>query len=109
MPRLDINQLHVDPRKVRDYLLAPDHPEGGSKAAFFLWLGFNRDRPWELAAELRTLGATNDSLGPVRTEHGSKYIVEGAIRGAPVRTVWIVDSLGAGVRFVTAYPRRSPT
>jgi hypothetical protein len=109
MPRLDIDRFHVDPRKIRDYLLAPDHPAGGSKAAFFLSLGFKRDRPWELAAELRSLGAANDATGPVETHYGSKYTVDGVLRGALVRTVWIVDSPGGAVRFVTAYPRRSPT
>jgi hypothetical protein len=109
MPRLDRDLLHVDPRKVRDYLLAPNHPEGGSKAALLTSLGFHRDRPWELAAELRGVGASEDALGPLQAKHGSKYIVDGAIRGLPIRTVWIVDSAGSGVRFVTAYPRRSPT
>ena len=107
MRRLDLDLLRVDTRKVRDYLLAPDHPEGGSKASFFMSLGFDRDRPWELVAELRALGASEDAMGPVATQYGRKYVVDGAIRGAPVRTVWIVDSTEGGVRFVTAYPRRS--
>jgi hypothetical protein len=109
MPRLDIDRFHVDPRKIRDYLLAPDHPAGGEMAAFFRSLGFKRERPWELATELRSLGATNKAMGPVETQYGSKYVVDGALRGALVRTVWIVDSPGGQVRFVTAYPRRSPT
>jgi hypothetical protein len=106
MPRLDSDLLHVDARKVRDYLLAPDHPEGGSKATFFMALGFSRDRPWELAAALRLLASSATAAGPVATGHGSKYVVDGEIRGAAVRTVWIVDSRGPEVRFVTAYPRR---
>jgi len=106
MPRIDLDLLHVDPRKVRDYLLAPDHPEGGSKASFFMSLGFHRDRPWELAAELRALGASQQAMGPLETQYGTKFIVDGTIRGAPVRTVWIVDSPDGGVRLVTAYPRR---
>jgi hypothetical protein len=109
MPRIDFELLLVDPPKVRDYLLAPDHPEGGAKASFFMSLGFDRDRPWELAAELRALGASEDATGPDETKYGSKFIVDGIIRGAPVRTVWIVDSSGGGVRFVKAYPRRPPT
>jgi hypothetical protein len=75
----------------------------------YLSLGFKRDRPWELAAELRSLGAANDATGPVETHYGSKYTVDGVLRGGLVRTVWIVDSPGGAVRFVTAYPRRSPT
>lgn len=101
--RLEANRLHVDPRKLRDYLLAPEHPEGGSKARFFMGLGFQRGQPWELGAELRNLASSNDAIatdGP----HGTKYVVEGDLRGARVRTVWIVDPPDGWVRFVTAYP-----
>ncbi|GJG85381.1 hypothetical protein tb265_05620 [Gemmatimonadetes bacterium T265] len=33
----------VDPAKVRDYLLSPDHPVGESKARFFATLGLTRE------------------------------------------------------------------
>ena len=40
-------RAQIDPAKVRDYLLAPDHPDGASKARFFAALGFARAR-WPL-------------------------------------------------------------
>lgn len=101
--RLDADRLHVDPKKLRDYLLAPEHPEGGSKARFFLGLGFTRNRPWELGAEIRALASSNEATA-VGGPHGTKYVVDGELRSARVRTVWIVDPPGSWVRFVTAYP-----
>lgn len=109
MSTLDPEQLEIDPRKVRDYLLAPEHPEGGPKAAFFLALGFARERPWELSEALRELAGSYDAQGPITSEHGAKFIVDGILRGAAVRTVWIVDPPSSRVRFVTAYPRRPPS
>ncbi len=104
MPSLDPATLTIDPRKIRDYLLASDHPRGAAKARFFRGLGFARRRPWELAEELRTLVIEGEIVGQVETPHGAKYVVDGALRGAQVRTVWIVDPPGPGIRFVTAYP-----
>lgn len=106
MAKLDLDELEVDPRKVRDYLLALEHPEGGPKAKFFLGLGFTRERPWELSDALRQVAVSFEALGPITTLHGDKFIVDGVLRGAPVRTVWIVDPPGSTVRFVTAYPWR---
>jgi hypothetical protein len=32
---------HVDPKKITDYLLNPNHPKGGPKSAFFLAMGYS--------------------------------------------------------------------
>jgi hypothetical protein len=100
------DNLHVDPRKIRDYLLAPDHPQAAGKAAFFATLGFDRARPWELADELRSSAVAGTVSGQHRTPHGTKYVVDGRVRGRRVRTVWIVDPPSSTVRLVTAYPIR---
>jgi len=34
----------VDPAKLRDYLLSPEHPVGRAKARYFTALGFASDR-----------------------------------------------------------------
>lgn len=87
MPHLDPDRLQVDPRKLRDYLLSPEHPQGGAKARFFLSLGYSRERPWELGAELRRLGGTEEITVTVRSVYGVKHVVDGLLRGARVRTV----------------------
>lgn len=106
MPPLDLTRLAIDPRKIRDYLLASDHPHGEAKARFFRGLGFTRTRPWELADELLKLVAKGEVVETVETPYGAKYVVDGPLRGAQVRTVWIMDRPGPAVRFVTAYPVR---
>jgi hypothetical protein len=49
----------VETSKVTEYLLCPSHPDGGSKAAFFIRFGF-RVEDWQILAEaLRGHGTTN--------------------------------------------------
>ena len=99
----------IDERKVVDYLLAADHPEGASKAAFFEAHGFQRDKWLALAEALR-----NHARGHPVTEvspslYGTKYAVDGPIRSPDgrmpmVRAIWIVDTGTEFPRLVTAYP-----
>ncbi len=44
MPIPNVTEATVAPEKVRDYLLNPEHPDGGSKAVWFQSLGYARDR-----------------------------------------------------------------
>jgi hypothetical protein len=48
-------------RKLRDYVLSPEHPVGRFKAAFFSTLGFTPGTWEELARELRNLVLQNTS------------------------------------------------
>ena len=95
--------------KMRDYLLAADHPEGGSKAGFFLAVGFHPDR-WPLLADaIREMIGITPVTQIVESRHGTKYIVEGDLmtptaRRVHVRTVWIIEPGESAPRFVTAYP-----
>jgi len=42
-------RFRVPTAKLTEYLLNPRHPEGGSKARFFLGLGFSPEAPEDLA------------------------------------------------------------
>ena len=94
--------------KVRDYLLNPDHPDGGSKAVWFQNRGYSRDQ-WQLLADDLLLIARNCSFFETElSPYGIKYIAVGDI-GRPghsiksVRTVWIVED-ASSPRLVTGYP-----
>ena len=95
--------------KMRDYLLDPEHPEGGGKAVFFLAMGFHPDR-WQLLADaIREMIGTAPVTQRVESRHGTKYIVAGNLmtpiaRSVHVRTVWIIEPGESIPRFVTAYP-----
>ena len=111
MPKLPGGERAViDPRKLRDYILAPRHPLGRFKAAFFNTLGYNADN-WELlAAELRKAALEHEAEPDDRTPYGQKYRVRSILIGpngrvAPVVAVWIVLNDEDTARFITIIPR----
>jgi hypothetical protein len=112
MPIPNATEATAATEKVRDYLLNPEHPDGGSKAAWFQSLGYGRDRWHELAMDLLAPSATCEQFATVRTPFGVKYIVKGRIgggshRSASVLAVWIVED-DRPPRLVTAYPDEEP-
>jgi len=102
------SRAQVEVPKLRDYLLSTSHPIGRMKATFFSTLGFSQNEPALLAEALETLAVEADVVDQVSTGYGTKYVLEGALRGplaaARVRTVWIVEVEGDRPRLVTGYP-----
>ena len=99
----------VDPAKIRDYLLSPEHPVGRFKAVFFGTLGYTRDDWQRLEQDLLTLAVTADAALGQASDFGQKYEVRGTIQGplgrrAEIVTVWIILAGEASPRFVTAFP-----
>ena len=99
----------VERAKITDYLLNPEHPDNGGKAAFFVALEFSRSDWDTFANALRTLALTADVTESMETVHGKKYIVDGelenpACKPAWVRSIWIIDAGTNFPRLVTAYP-----
>ena len=95
--------------KVLGYLLNAAHPDGASKAVFFMVMGF-RAADWRaLRQSLAEIARTGQVRAVTATGHGVKYIIDGELsiprgRSATLRTIWIIDH-GADVpRLVTAYP-----
>jgi len=99
----------VDRAKITEYLLNPEHPDNGGKAAFFVALEFSHS-DWEtLANALRRLALTSDVTESMETVHGKKYIVDGELENpagkeARVRSILIIDAGTDFPRLVTAYP-----
>ena len=94
MPKLPGGERAViDPRKLRDYILAPRHPLGRFKAAFFNTLGYNADN-WELlAAELRKAALEHEAEPDDRTPYGQKYRVRSILN----RSKWPGSAGGRGM------------
>lgn len=98
----------VDEAKVRDYLLALDHPVGRAKARFFVALGFGRDR-WSLLRDaLLHVARDGEAESGETTVFGHKYAVRGIVRGpagrtAAVLTAWILLHGEDTPRLVSAY------
>jgi hypothetical protein len=97
----------VEKKRIREYLLNLVHPDGGSKAKFFLARGFTPGQ-WELmAASLVTHGRINVVTRSVETEWGRRYTIECHCptpdqRNPCIRTVWQMEP--DGPRLLTAIP-----
>jgi hypothetical protein len=109
LPRAEV--ALIETAKVRDYLLAPEHPTGRFKAAFFVRLGYSLQR-WELlAADLTRHAQANDASVGEANDFGQKFEVRGNLTGpdgksASLVTVWIILRGDDLPRFVTAFPGR---
>lgn len=111
VPRADA--AVVDPAKVRDYLLSPEHPVGRYKAAFFAALGYQRAHWERLRRDLLDLPMQREAVPGQPSDFGQKYEVRGNLQGptgrrAEVVTVWIILIEESIPRFVTAFPGDTP-
>lgn len=100
----------IDPAKVRDYLLSPEHPTGRFKANVFRGIGYSRDHWEQLASDILTLVQDGEAELQEITGYGQKYAVDGFLQGPHprmmhTRTVWIILSGEDFPRFLTAFPK----
>jgi hypothetical protein len=106
VPNAEAAQVALE--KVTGYLLSDSHPIGKVKAKFFKGLGFTPDLPGELVWALLDVVRSQEVVDQVVTQYGTKYVVDGAVRGrigsGSVRTIWLIEGGAVDPRFVTAYP-----
>jgi hypothetical protein len=102
------DDVEIAPEKLRDYLLSPSHPVGRFKARLLAALGFTRERPELLEAELRRIAAAGEVAQQEDTPYGRKYTVQGVLAGPTgsrsVITVWFQERDRGRVRLVTVRP-----
>ena len=91
----------IDPAKLYGYLLAPGHPVGRFKAAFFLALGYTSNDWRRLDADLRSQHLSQEATAEASAMEGPS----GA--SADIVSVWVVRRGEDFPRFVTAYPEGS--
>lgn len=108
----DAAKATVAPEKVRDYLLAADHPDNAGKAAFFGLFGFTPGQWTELQLALAAHPANNVVVGSVPAGDGVRYRVRCGLRSPDGRnpcitTVWAVEG-GQPPRLITAFPGPEP-
>jgi hypothetical protein len=95
--------------KVRDYLLDPDHPGNGGKAAFFRAFGFARLTWTALRGSLHEHPRVNLVALIQPNPFGTRYVVRCSLtspdgRNPCITTVWIIDHGDTQPRLVTAFP-----
>lgn len=100
--------------KIVGYLLAPGHPFGRFKAAFFSSFGFSRREPGLLASALARHAGENEVTKLEDSPFGRRYTIEGVLiapdgRKPMIRCVWFIETGESVPQLVTAYPlkRRS--
>ncbi len=92
--------VEVSEQKIRRYLLAVDHREGGSKAKFFLARGFS-DATWRaLANAIQKHPVNNPILTKESTDYGLKVSVRWSLATPDgsnpcILTFWMVDGTEA--------------
>jgi len=71
----------IPSKKLRDYLLAIDHPIGRLKSAFFYNLGCRREEWIILERDLRSQHLALDVEETIQSKYGMKYIIKGQLKG----------------------------
>jgi hypothetical protein len=94
-------EAHVDRRKLTDYLLNRNHPDAKGKSVFFTE---QYDNDWKQLRNDLLKHAAGSVVRKEETRHGTTYVIEGALSGMLVRSVWIIRSGESFPRLVTAYP-----
>ena len=105
----DLSKGEVPKPKITEYLLRLDHPEGGSKAKFFLERGFTEGHWKQFAEAIRKQAGEKAVSDVVEGRFGTKYVVDAPIccpdaSSPEIRTVWIVEHESTIPRLVTAHP-----
>src|SRR5581483_6189013 len=90
-------QARVPQEKLVEYLLSASHPDGSSKAGFFLRFGFTVNEWYILAKALVRHAAEHEVAAVEASPFGTRYVVEGIIitpdrRNPNVRAVWFIES-----------------
>ncbi len=102
-------RFRIEALKVTAYLLNLAHPDGGSKAKFFLSYGFSASTPSDSALALLEHPLGSPLVDRVVNSYGVKFVYEGPILApngptSVVRSVWEVKAGDRHARLVTAYP-----
>lgn len=109
MVNLSTEQLLVKKEKVTNYLLNIDHPDGRSKANFFISHGFSRSEWKSFAGALRKHAKENAPVSEEKNQFGTKYVIEGFMetpvtKKVLIRSVWMVKIDSEQPELITAYP-----
>ena len=108
MPSFETAKVPIE--KIAEYLFSSSHPRGSLKARWFNALGYENEKPDELAESLLSL-ASAGVIESEKTEYGTIYLIIGDIIGpdgrtAFVQSIWIVLNESSEPRLVTVYPSK---
>ena len=102
---------HIDPNKIINYVLNPNHPVGGNKARVFeSALGFNQSNANQLMTQIQQLLPNSSAILGTKDPYGQRFTVDMRITGpngntATIRTGWIIEVGSTVPRLTTTYVR----
>lgn len=98
----------VDVKKLSEYCLNPEHPDGQHKARVFkAALGIRLENVEELKLALLEAIQVNEAITDKSNQYGQKYVVDFTMvrmqQQATIHSVWIVKHSENFARLVTCY------
>lgn len=102
-------RAEVDIRKLADYCLSPEHPEGKHKARLFAAaLSISVDDAPALKKALLEIIRTHEAKLGLLDEYGQRYTIDFLLelhgRQAVLRSGWIIEHGSEIPRLITCYP-----
>ncbi len=102
------NQAIIDPAKILEYCLNPEHDDGRHKARLFQNLvGLTQANADLLFDALRQAAANGDARYDRKDEYGQRYVIDFELTGpkgaAVIRSAWIIRTNEDVPPFVTCY------
>jgi len=91
-----VQTIHIDPRKLTEYALNPDHPRGSHKAWLFKkMLGYTKTNYESLKNQIENQALSCEAIAGKADQRGQRYSVNIAIQGMEgqnviIRTGWMV-------------------
>ncbi len=104
-------KTNIDPRKLRDYLLNPAHPEGATKAQYLSEMGYNQENYHILEVDLRNQHLICDVQPGKVSIFGVKYEIVAPLVGPNgkkrlIRSVWMIRKSETFARLITLIPEK---
>ena len=93
-PLPNVERARIDPRKLRDYALNPEHDSGQYKAEFFAQMGYTMANWEQLERDIRSQHLSQAAQSGKPSVYGRKFIITAPLHGPngtvrQVTTVWI--------------------
>ena len=101
----------ISRNKLIDYILNPDHYEGGSKARFLKEIGYDQSNWQLLAKDLREQHLLFKAIPGKSSPYGEKFEITGELVGPTgikrrIRSIWIIRKGENFARFITLIPEK---
>jgi hypothetical protein len=99
----------IEPSKLTDYLLNPEHKRGGTKAKLLIQCGYSQENWQQLETDIRNYHLPTDVDIVKQTAYGIRYEIAADLstpvgRELLVRTVWQIDTGTDFPRLITLIP-----